>query len=124
MKDLGHEHPQRNSLSGLWWPHNRNLRLAPVLVRKGFNTIVFLPDESGNAVERFKKAELSVLIKPLHRMRATANPIPWSRLAAGFLAEVWMIRRLLRQRGIDVVLGQPPRNEDPENSLKVSNDKF
>lgn len=85
-------------------PHNRNLRLSSILARRGFNTIVLLPDEPGNAVERLEKAGASVLVRPLHRLRATVNPIPWTLFVAGFLPEVWMIRKLIRQKEISVVL--------------------
>ncbi len=37
-------------------PHNRNLRLAPVLAEQGVRTTVLLPDEPGNAAERLREA--------------------------------------------------------------------
>jgi len=85
-------------------PHNRNLRLAPVLARRGFNIKVLLPDDPGNAIERLEKEGATVLVRPLHRLRATVNPIPWTLFIAGFFPEVWMIRKLIRQKEIDVVL--------------------
>lgn len=85
-------------------PHNRNLRLAPALSLKGFKTIVLLPDEDGNAVERLEKAGVSVLVKSLHRLRTTVNPIHWTRFLTNLLSEVSMVRKMIRQKKIDIIL--------------------
>ena len=84
-------------------PHNQALRLAPVLERHGIATTVLLPDQPGNAADRLRAAEIDVIVMPLHRLRATFSPMTQARFITGFWREVWSIRRLIRERSIDIV---------------------
>ncbi len=84
-------------------PHNQALRLAPLLERRGVETTVLLPDEPGNALARLREAGVDTVALPLHRLRATSNPATHLSFAAGLWPEVRAIRRLIRERGIDVV---------------------
>jgi glycosyltransferase involved in cell wall biosynthesis len=84
-------------------PHNQVLRLAEPLRRAGVEMTVLLPDEPGNAAERLRSAGIDVLTMPLHRLRATAQPLTHLRLAAGFWPEVRAIRTVVRERNIDIV---------------------
>jgi glycosyltransferase involved in cell wall biosynthesis len=84
-------------------PHNRNMRLAPALVEQGVHAIVLLPNEPGNAAKRLRSAGIDVLTMPLHRLRATPRPLAHIRLAARFWPEVQAIRKVIRERDIDVV---------------------
>jgi glycosyltransferase involved in cell wall biosynthesis len=84
-------------------PHNRNAKLAPVLLREGFETIVLLPNEEGNAADRLRGKGVTVLAVPLVRLRAKINPIYHVKLAMGFWADVRRLRRIIREQGIHLV---------------------
>ena len=61
-------------------PHNQALRLAGPLRERGWETVVLLPDEEGNAAERLRAAGVETLTVPLGRIRATRSPEPHLRL--------------------------------------------
>jgi glycosyltransferase involved in cell wall biosynthesis len=84
-------------------PHNQALLLARSLVRHGVEITVLLPDEPGNAVDRLRAAGVDVVTMPLHRLRATPQPAHQLRFLVGLRREVAAIRRLIRDRAIDVV---------------------
>lgn len=84
-------------------PHNRNIKLASALRDRGYDTLVLIPDEPGNALARLQGACVPVVARPLARLRATRDP----RMHASFLFRFWrdvvMIRRLIREEHIDLV---------------------
>jgi glycosyltransferase involved in cell wall biosynthesis len=84
-------------------PHNLALRLAAPLRAHGWETIVLLPDEPGNAAGRLRAVGVEVVTMALHHLRAVPDP----RIHLGHIAriapEVRAIRRLIRERGIDLV---------------------
>lgn len=84
-------------------PHNQALQLAPLLEHHGVETTVLLPDEPGNALARLREAGVATVALPLHRLRATSNPAKHLSFAAGLWPEVRAIRRLIRERSIDIV---------------------
>jgi len=85
-------------------PHNQALRLAGPLRERGWETVVLLPDEVGNAAERLRAAGVETLTFPLGRIRATRSPKPHLRLARSFPSDVSRIESLLESRGIDLAL--------------------
>lgn len=85
-------------------PHNEVLRLGGPLAERGWEPLVVLPQEPGTAVERLESAGIEVVQTPLHRLRATAQPSHHVRMAAAFQDEVSAIRRLIVERGIDLVV--------------------
>lgn len=85
-------------------PHNRSLRLAPILRKKGIHTTLVLPEESGDSIARFDGGELDVVLIPLGRVRATWNPLITSTFVVRFLPDVKRLRKLVRQNSIDLVL--------------------
>ena len=85
-------------------PHNRNMRLGPVLRDRGIETFVLLPQEGELAAEKIESAGVPVLRMPLHRMRATFNPMPMGRFFFLMLPEIVAIRKLLVKLKIDIVL--------------------
>ncbi len=85
-------------------PTNQALRLAAPLRELGWETLVLLPDEPGNSVARLAERDVETVTLPLHRLRATPDPRVQARFLAGFVPEVRAIRRLLRERAIDLVL--------------------
>lgn len=85
-------------------PHNQALQLAEPLRCRGWETLVLLPDEPGNAAERLRRAGVEVVQQPVVRIRVGADPRLHSRFALGLGPEIARTRRLLRERRIDVVL--------------------
>ncbi len=85
-------------------PHNRALRLAEPLRAHGWSTHVLLPDEPGNAVQRFQDAGIPTTTMRLHRLRVSRSPMPHVALIAGLAPEVLRIRRLIRSLDIDLVV--------------------
>jgi glycosyltransferase involved in cell wall biosynthesis/ubiquinone/menaquinone biosynthesis C-methylase UbiE/uncharacterized protein YbaR (Trm112 family) len=85
-------------------PHNQALRLAEPLARSGWETVVLLPDEPGNSVDRLREAGIEVVTAPLHRIRATADVRRHVRMAAGARKDVQTIGRIAREREVDLVL--------------------
>lgn len=84
-------------------PHNHNLRLAPVLAAHGIESLVLLPEEAGNAGERFRSVGITVLQMPLHRLRRKLSPLTQGAYILSFGGEVAAIRRVVRQHAIDLV---------------------
>jgi glycosyltransferase involved in cell wall biosynthesis/SAM-dependent methyltransferase/uncharacterized protein YbaR (Trm112 family) len=84
-------------------PHNLAHRLSGPLRAQGWEMTVLLPNEPGNAADRLRAAGVDVVTMPLHRLRATANPMVQLRFVGGLVAEVQAIRRLIRERRIDLV---------------------
>jgi glycosyltransferase involved in cell wall biosynthesis len=84
-------------------PHNQSVLLASVLKRFGVRTIILMPDEPGNALERLREMNVDVVTMPLHRVRATLNPRKQFGLAANLPKEVRGIRHVIRSERIDVV---------------------
>ena len=68
--------------------HNQVLQLSAGLRDRGFDTVVLVPDEAGNAADRLAAAGVAVHALPLRRPRA-GNPGSW-------LAYVWGFRRQVR----------------------------
>jgi glycosyltransferase involved in cell wall biosynthesis len=85
-------------------PHNSNMRVIPLLSEQGIDTVVVLPDEPGNAAQRMRSAGVEVLTIPLHRVRARLDPRVQVGLIIGLWPEVRALRRIIRERKIDVVM--------------------
>jgi glycosyltransferase involved in cell wall biosynthesis/uncharacterized protein YbaR (Trm112 family)/SAM-dependent methyltransferase len=84
-------------------PHNQALRLAASLRARGWETVVLLPDEPGNAAERLRSGGVEVLTIPLRRLRAARDPRLHVRFVVAMWSEVRAIRRVIRERSIDLV---------------------
>ena len=84
-------------------PHNRNSIVIPLLERVGVETTMLLPDEQGNAAERLRNAGVDVIQLPIDRLRLSRNPMVYARFFANLWPNVRQIRRLIRERRIDVV---------------------
>ena len=83
--------------------HNQALRLTPLLRETGWETIVVLPDEEGDALGRLSASAIDVVTMPLDRLRMTRSMRAQAKLVTGFRAEVANLSRLIRERRIDVV---------------------
>ena len=84
-------------------PHNQGLLLSRALKSFGVRMTVLLPDEPGNAAERLRSAGVDVTLIPLHRLRATRHPGHQARFVLNLNQEVKALRRVIRERRIDVV---------------------
>jgi len=90
-----------NTLGG---PHNRNAQVGALLqAERGIATTVLIPEEPGDAAARLRQAGLDAVDMPVARIRASLDPRPHLRFAAGFARTVREIRVLMRERGIDLV---------------------
>jgi glycosyltransferase involved in cell wall biosynthesis len=84
-------------------PHNQALLLARELKRRGVSMTVVLPEDAASAAERLRTSGIDVLMMRLHRARATLRPGPLLGLGAHLPGEVQAIRRIIRERSIDIV---------------------
>ena len=84
-------------------PHNQALRLAGPLRERGYETVVLVPNEPGNAAARLRDGGVEVLTIPLHRVRATPDPIAQLAFGLAFAPEVLRLRRIIGTHGIDLV---------------------
>lgn len=85
-------------------PHNQALRLDHALRERGWDQVVLLPDESGNALGRLREAGVEVRTTSLQRLRASPDPLLQLRAAAGFCPDVVRIRRLIRELDAELVM--------------------
>ena len=84
-------------------PHNQALRLAAPLRQRGWDTIVLLPEEPGNAANRLSESGVEVISIPLRRMRATRSLLTHLRFVTSLPFEVHRIRRVIRSHSISIV---------------------
>lgn len=84
-------------------PHNQLLRLAAPLASRGWETVVILPKDEGNAADRLRGAGIRVIQAPLHRPRKTIHLKPNTDWVLGFLPEIQSLRRIIREERADVV---------------------
>ncbi len=85
-------------------PHNRTFRLSQPLSEQGWDTIALLPEEPGNALEFLRSRGVSVITIPLHRFRRSNDPRTHLGMVLRFWPEVLAIRKILRERKIDLVV--------------------
>lgn len=84
-------------------PHNQALLLARELKRRGVSMTVVLPEGADSAAQRLRTSGIDVITIPLHRARATLRLGPLVGLGAHLPGEVNAIRRIIRERSIDIV---------------------
>ena len=80
------------------------MRLSAPLAAAGWNTVVLLPNQPGNAAERLINAGIEVIQIPLSRFRATTHPVTHLKFLRAFPFEVRAIQRIIEERGIDLVV--------------------
>lgn len=90
--------------------HAQVERLHGPLAVRGCELSCLLPDEQGTGAERISAAGVPVLTMPLHRLRATKNPLGHAQLARSLRAEIKAIARLLRAANVDLVQAHGPTN--------------
>ena len=85
-------------------PHNQAVRLAGPLRDRGWDTVVVLPDEAGNAAERLQAAGVETLAIPIGRIRATRSLMTHLRLARDFPGDVRRIASVIGSQDADLAL--------------------
>lgn len=85
-------------------PHNQAVRLAGPLRRRGWETVVLLPDETGSAAERLRAAGVETLTVPIGRIRATRSLKTHLRLARDFPGDVSRVESAIESRDADLAL--------------------
>lgn len=85
-------------------PHNAARLLAGPLRERGWETVVLLPDEPGNAAERLRAAGVETHTVPLGRIRASRSLEPHLRLARNFRKDVSRIESVLESEDADLAL--------------------
>jgi glycosyltransferase involved in cell wall biosynthesis len=81
---------------------NQFVQLREPFLRRGWETTVVVPEE-GDAAERLRREGVETVTMPLHRLRATPDPRTQARFLAGIAPEIRALRKLIRDRGIDLV---------------------
>lgn len=84
-------------------PHNRNMRLAPLLAERGVQLIVAIPDEAGDAGQRLTQGGIDFITLPLHRVRESLDLRTQFNFWSSLPQDVEVLRRTIRGLDIDVV---------------------
>lgn len=85
-------------------PHNAIVHIAEPLRARGWESLVLLPDDPGNAAERLESGGVETVPLSLHHLRATPDPRVHLGMAAAFRREVTAIEKLLTERRCDLVV--------------------
>ncbi|MBA3327158.1 MAG: glycosyltransferase [Solirubrobacterales bacterium] len=62
-----------------------------------------VPSEPGNTAERLRDGGVEVILRPMHRLRATLRPSPHLALARHGIGEITALRRIVREQQAAVV---------------------
>jgi glycosyltransferase involved in cell wall biosynthesis len=85
-------------------PPNRYTKIGPLLAAAGVELTMLTTDEPGDAASRLREAGLDVVSQRLGRFRSGPALGTNGRMLASLPGDVSAIRRLLRERSIDVVM--------------------
>lgn len=82
--------------------HNQVLQLSAGLRERGFDTVVLVPEEPGNAADRLSGAGVTVESLPLRRPRA-GRPTSWLAYVWGFRRQIRVLEAAILAHGSDIV---------------------
>ena len=85
-------------------PHNRNAKVGAILRSEGVDSTLLLPETAAEAAARVEAAGCKTLMMPLARLRKSLNPAEHVRYTLAFRHNVRDIRRIIREKEIDVVV--------------------
>ena len=85
-------------------PHNQALRLAGPLRERGWDTVVLLPDDPGDAADRLRAGGVETLTISLGRIRSTRSAETHVRLVRNFWNDVGRIETAIKSEGVDLAL--------------------
>jgi glycosyltransferase involved in cell wall biosynthesis len=85
-------------------PHNHDLRLRNILAANGVETLVLLPDESGDALLRLRAGNVDVITYPSYRPSISApNRVVHARYLATLARNIRIVRKIIREHEINLV---------------------
>jgi len=84
-------------------PHNKTIRLAEPLRRRGWDVAIAIPDEPGTAAPHLQAAGIEFLQIPLGRARASLDPRLFLRFVRSFLPSVHALEGAIERTGAEVV---------------------
>jgi glycosyltransferase involved in cell wall biosynthesis len=84
-------------------PHNKTINLAEPLRRRGWETVIAIPDEPGTAAQRLRAAQIELEELPLTRVRASVDPRLQLRFLRSFPRGVRALEQAIERHGADVV---------------------
>lgn len=84
-------------------PHNKTINLAEPLRRRGWETVIAIPDEPGTAAPRLRAAGIGLEELPLTRVRASFDPRLQLRFLRTFPGGVRALEQAIERHGADVV---------------------
>jgi glycosyltransferase involved in cell wall biosynthesis len=85
-------------------PHNRFANIHAPLAEAGVTLSVVLPDEDGDAAERYQRAGVPTVKIPLGRVRARLDPRLQLRLLKEFVSDVRRLEGLIKSEQADAVI--------------------
>lgn len=85
-------------------PHNRFANIYAPLTEAGVSLTVLLPDEDGDAVDRFERASVPTLTLPLGRLRARLDPRLQLALLRDLRRDVRQLKGAIHKTRADAVL--------------------
>lgn len=95
--------------------HNQAVRLTPLLRDRGWDTVVVLPEEEGDALGRLLAQRIDVVSVPLDRLRMTPSLKSQARLVSRFRPQVGNLSRLIRE--LDADIAQLPGITSPQAAV-------
>jgi glycosyltransferase involved in cell wall biosynthesis len=84
-------------------PHNQTIRLAEPLLRRGWETVVAIPDDPGTAAPRLRESGIELEELPLGRARASVDPRLLLRFLRTFPVGVRALEQAIERHEADVV---------------------
>src|SRR6185503_1163886 len=85
-------------------PHNRAQRLCRPLSKRGWDSVVLIPNDDGSAAARFAENKIPTRIERYSRLRDTWDPLTHMRYIGSFRKDIQTIQRVMREEKPDVVL--------------------
>jgi glycosyltransferase involved in cell wall biosynthesis len=85
-------------------PHNRNAKVGALLRGEGVDSTLLLPETAVDAARRVEAAGCKTHTMPLARLRKSLNPAEHIRYIRSFRHNVRDIRKIIREKEIDVVV--------------------
>ena len=85
-------------------PHNAILQVAEPLKARGWESLVLLPTDPGNAAERLQAGGVETVQLPFHHLQASVDPRVHLSMASAFRSEVARIAGLISERRVDLVV--------------------
>ena len=84
-------------------PHNKTINLAEPLRKRGWQTVIAIPDEPGTAAPRLRDAGVELEELPLRRVRASLDPRIQFRFLRAFPGGVAALEQAIVRHRADVV---------------------